>query len=351
MFEVINNPQGIGVLGFGATGGQFITEYETGKGVYSEAMTPTGNTYGGYFLSHSVDGTGVYGEAAALTGQTYGGIFSSQSPSGAGVCGFSFSNSGDSRGGYFVSQAPNGEGVYGYASATSGETIGVCGASDSPEGKGVKGRGRVGVYGISGRKGGKGVKGVAKDSTCLNCGVYGKTNSPCGYGVYSEGNMKVDGDFEVTGTKSAVVKLDNGEGLRLYAVESSENWFEDFGSSKLTHGKAVVKIDPTFVQTVNTNIDYHVFLTPRGNCQGLYVTSLGQTSFEVKELNEGKSDISFSYRIVAKRIGFENQRLARISKEQMTAIAESELDENEDATEVALNKKRFDKMARLRVAK
>ena len=54
---------------------------------------------------------------------------------------------------------------------------------------------------------------------------------------------------------------------------------------------------------------------------------------------------------MAKRKGFENQRLARISKEQMTAVAENELDEDEDATEVALNKKRFDKIARLRVVK
>jgi hypothetical protein len=51
---------------------------------------------------------------------------------------------------------------------------------------------------------------------------------------------------------------------------------------------------------------------------------------------------------VAKRKGFENQRLARISKEQMTTVAENELDEDEDVTEAALNKNRFDKMARLR---
>jgi hypothetical protein len=77
----------------------------------------------------------------------------------------------------------------------------------------------------------------------------------------------------------------------------------------------------------------------------------GKTSFEVRELNEGYSDVSFSYGIVAKRKGFENVRLVKISKEHMTAITENELDEDEETIEVASRAKRFDKMARLRVAK
>jgi hypothetical protein len=166
--------------------------------------------------------------------------------------------------------------------------------------------------------------------------------------MYSEGNMKVEGDFVVTGTKSAVVKLDNRKGLRLYAMESAENWFEDFGSSKLEAGKAMVKIDPTFTQTVNQHR-----LSSAPDPDGRLSRSLchlpGENLLEVRELNEDKSDISFSYCIVAKRRVFENQRLARISKKKMTAIDESELDEDEDSTEVALNKKRFDKMALLRV--
>jgi hypothetical protein len=340
---------GAAVLGFAQGQGMagYFVSFD-GHGVWADSYYSVGAhiTYGGRFAAlDNPQGVGVYGEGGA-----FGGDFETDSEDGAAVRGTATAASGLTSGGYFENWSDSGTGVYGYASANSGETIGVYGKSDSPNGKGVKGRGKVGIFGVTGRGSGKGVKGVARNSTGVNYGVYGKTNSPSGYGVYSDGNMKVDGDFVVTGAKSAVVKLDNGEGLRLYAVESSENWFEDFGSSKLEAG-AMVKIDPTFAKTVNTNVDYHVFLTPRGNCQGLYVTSLGKTCFEVRELNEGKSNISFSYRIVAKRKGFENQRLARISKEKMTAIAESELDEDEDTTEVALNKKRFDKTARLRVAK
>ena len=107
-------------------------------------------------------------------------------------------------------------------------------------------------------------------------------------------------------------------------MEASENWFEDFGSAKINGGKALVNIDPTFAETVNTGMEYHVFLTPKGNCKGLYVTNQTETSFEVRELNDGNADIAFSYRIVAKRKGFENQRLAQVENDTpVTAQADS----------------------------
>jgi hypothetical protein len=122
----------------------------------------------------------------------------------------------------------------------------------------------------------------------VNYGVYGRTASPDGYGVYSAGNMRctkdltvdgnqtvgknqlVRGNQLVKGTRSAVVNLKNGEGVTLYAVEASENWFEDFGSAKLKDGAAVVAIAPVYAETVNTEIDYHVFLTPHGEFKGLF---------------------------------------------------------------------------------
>ncbi len=62
----------------------------------------------------------------------------------------------------------------------------------------------------------------------------------------------------------------------LYAVESPENWFEDFGGAELIQGRAIVKLDPVFAETVSTEVEYHVFLTPKGDCQGLYCASIGR---------------------------------------------------------------------------
>jgi hypothetical protein len=293
--------QGLAAATTGATiGGSFESRGTAGKGVSGSATASSGTTYGGYFRSGSTGGTGVYGWASAGSGVTNGGYFRSSSAAGRGVFGWASATSGFTWGGVFQSNSSSGTGVYGIASATSGTTYGGNFRSQSTLGKGVQG--------------------VASATTGVNYGVYGQTSSPYGYGVYSKGNMKVEGRFTVTGVKSAVVKLNDGKSVLMYAVEASENWFEDFGSSRLKDGSALVSIETTFAETVNTDMEYHVFLTPNGDCRGLYVTNKTGNSFEIKELNGGKSDISFSYRIVAKRKGYEDQRLVRVEEEKMAAV-------------------------------
>jgi hypothetical protein len=80
------------------------------------------------------------------------------------------------------------------------------------------------------------------------------------------------------------------------------------------NGSTRVDLDPTFAQTVNTGVSYHVFLTPGGDCKGLYVSQKSATSFEVRELGGGTSNVAFDYRIMAKRNGFETVRLADVTK-------------------------------------
>lgn len=119
------------------------------------------------------------------------------------------------------------------------------------------------------------------------------------------------GGFTCTGTKSAVVPVQGGSRqVALYATEAAENWFEDAGSAQLSNGLAVVNLEGIFGQTVNTEVDYHVFLTPNGDCKGLYVAQKSPASFVVRELGGGTSSIAFDYRIMAKRRGYENVRLA-----------------------------------------
>jgi hypothetical protein len=75
-----------------------------------------------------------------------------------------------------------------------------------------------------------------------------------------------------------------------------------------------VQIDPAFAETVTADASYHVFLTPRGDSPGhLYVTNVTASSFEVRESGDGTSSISFDYKIVAKRRGYESQRLVDVT--------------------------------------
>ncbi|HXM12617.1 MAG TPA: hypothetical protein VN946_21885 [Terriglobales bacterium] len=127
--------------------------------------------------------------------------------------------------------------------------------------------------------------------------------------------IDAQGDLQCSGSKSAVVPVDGGSReVALYAVEAPENWFEDFGSGQLSDGSARIVLDPVFAQTVNTDLEYHVFLTPNGDCKGLYVRQKSPTSFEVRELGGGTASVAFDYRIIARRKNYESIRLADLTE-------------------------------------
>jgi len=118
-------------------------------------------------------------------------------------------------------------------------------------------------------------------------------------------------DLNCSGSKNAVVPIEGGKRtVAMSAIEAPQNWFEDFGEASLSNGAAVVQLDSTYTQTVNSDTKYQVFLTPYGDCKGLYVTNRTANSFEVRELGGGKANLSFGYRIAVLRKNFENVRFA-----------------------------------------
>jgi hypothetical protein len=117
------------------------------------------------------------------------------------------------------------------------------------------------------------------------------------------------GDTTATGTKHAAVPLQSGQMVAVTVMESPEVWFEDFGSGQLSGGITTISLDPKFTQIVNLSSGYHVFLTAKGDCKGLFVTGETNQGFEVRELSGGKSSVEFDYRIVAHRNGYEAERL------------------------------------------
>jgi len=123
------------------------------------------------------------------------------------------------------------------------------------------------------------------------------------------------GDVNVTGTltatvKHAVVPFPDGQHRLLYCMEAPEPWFEDFGEERLVGGKAEEQIDPHFAMVTDLSA-YHVFLTPHGNTNGLHLTNRGATGFTVEEHNGGESNLTFSYRIVAKRKDIVGERFPK----------------------------------------
>jgi hypothetical protein len=245
-----------------------------------------------------------------------------------------------------------GYGVWGINSGTAGFGTGVFGQTAAPSGTGVLGTssgrsttstqfsGSPGVWGDTGGAAESnfvGVVGTADDNSAGNF----FNNSPGDATLFLGNNSKsetatvliakgdnvgglctidVSGNLACNGNLSganlsAVVSAEGGaRKVALYAMQSPENWFEDFGSGALTNGAATITFDPAFTQTVNTGTEYHVFLTPNGDSKGLYVSEKTVTSFEVREQGGGASSVAFDYRIVAKRVGYEKIRLADVTE-------------------------------------
>jgi hypothetical protein len=251
-------------------------------------------------------------------------------------------------------------GVRGYGDPVSGTgvigqgKIGVSGTGHPQHGHGVVGEGSVGVFGAGTRAGvqgdsptqpggGDGVvgrstnfgqngvlgqhfgNGVGVRGRCDNgFGMYARSKTQVGVGGECDsgyavqglsstglagafyGRTVVVGSFEVHGSltvippgaKSMAARHPDGSYRRLYALESPQSWIEDFGSARLADGHARVDLDLDYV-AIAEMADYHVFLTPEGDCNGLYVTNKEPTGFEVREQRAGKSALQFSYRVVA----------------------------------------------------
>lgn len=196
-------------------------------------------------------------------------------------------------------------GVTGYCNQAAANTggVGVFGFNNI-----TSGNQRMGVYGSYNSSAfGLGIYGVAFGGSVItgnnDIAVVGWRANNANYSGYFNGNHVI-----ANGTKSASVPTSKGNQL-LYVTESPEVWFEDIGSGKLSGGQATIQLDPLFLETVVIDEQHpmHVFIQMEGESNEVYVLK-SATSFTVKERNNGQSNASFSYRIMAKRVHFQDHR-------------------------------------------
>lgn len=295
---------------------------------------------------------GIYGESD-------GAINGSATP--VGVEGLATSTDGN--GMMAVETGPNGYGIYAHASGTHSSTsrstpVGVYALSENGNGVlgiATGGSGRYNAYNAAGYTGGAwgdtsapgssqslaGIVGSADDNdagyfvndSADSTTIFATNESSGGTGLFTvfkastrAGTCGIgDGNLTCTGQVKTLSTTGGGaHTVETYATQSAENWMEDYGTGTMKMGVAVVKIDPAFAETVSETADYHVFLTPNADSKGLYVINKTLTSFEVRESGGGTSSLTFDYKIVGKRRGYEAQRLVdvtdRFNQEQARSL-------------------------------
>ncbi len=243
----------------------------------------TGATAGSYSLATTgASGTGVVGagnnlavatlasgSGAAFVGSAVGSFQKATAAAGTGALGVG-NNVGPP---YTVLAA--GSGVAGH-----GELFGVYGVANSN---------LDGVAGTPARAGGYFESGTGGGNTFTYVAAYEGTGVP----------RKVMGN----GTVNTVVKNDADEYVLLSAPEAPENLFQDYGTGRLSAGRAHIDLDPTLARNILVNDEHplRVFIQLRGDCNGVYVTNESGSGFDVVELQGGASSTAFNWTVVANR--------------------------------------------------
>jgi len=280
-----------------------------------------------------------------------GGVFASNNNTGGwGAYGYN-SNTTSGVGTVGQSAGATGVGIVGLAEATSYSTL-------TGYSQGIVGTGEIGVYGMStgavgaqryggyfsydtdnnlstsdtnspvailaGR--GNSFLGTGAANTIYFGGYFSggqdnTANAPTGTGTTNSGGDT--GDFAYVGARwdppgvtgvtnykilgsgvvSTIVKGDRNEEHIMFAPEAPEILFQDYGIGTLKNGKVQISIDPILAKNIVVNEKHplKVFIQLEGDCNGVFVTDKSAKGFTVKELQNGRSNVSFSYQIVATR--------------------------------------------------
>ena len=269
---------GIGAEIFGGSGLEavYVADSGTGDGIDSDSTT-------GVALSGNASGAGigVFGQSQGYYGVE--GISQSTSTNTAvAVAGMQYSYNDLSCGDLCTGES----GVFG---GTDADFNGI-----TPAG-GVLGYAHYALVGYPRDPGGYSFVGL-------------DTGGDIVYAIDAGGAVHTAGPIETLGGTRSTLHTSHGYYASAYGAEALSRTLEDESSGEVVNGGSVVHIDPAFTEAVGS-ANYQVFLTPDGDCNGLYVSAKSPTSFVVRELRGGRSTLAFDYRIVAHPYGHAAERM------------------------------------------
>lgn len=152
--------------------------------------------------------------------------------------------------------------------------------------------------------------------------------------IYMNGSVYIQGNYWVTEAKGRIVENTKYGTPSLYCYETPTPYFGDIGTGQTDeNGEAIIAIDDIFDETVNTNIEYCVFLQKEG--QGdLWVDEKDHSYFIVK----GTPNLKFSWEIKAVQKGFEELRLDDDNLRREDYVPVDDIDKYLDAELAAYDK-------------
>ena len=159
-------------------------------------------------------------------------------------------------------------------------------------------------------------------------------------GLDTSGGIIAGGSMQVYGTKNRIVKTENYSERLQYCYETPTPMFGDVGEGAIDKtGKCYVWLDDVFAETIDTDVQYQIFLQAYGE-GNVYVNERSPSYFVVCGAPPG---LAFGWEIKAVQKGYDTVRLESFEKpvheETATDVTYQLLDDleadNEDSAETA----------------
>lgn len=158
-------------------------------------------------------------------------------------------------------------------------------------------------------------------------------------GLDTSGGIIAGGSMQVYGTKNRIVETENYSERLQYCYETPTPMFGDVGEGAIDKtGKCYVWLDDVFAETIDTDVQYQIFLQAYGE-GNVYVNERSPSYFVVC----GTPGLAFGWEIKAVQKGYDTVRLESFEKpvheETATDVTYQLLDDleadNEDSAETA----------------
>lgn len=142
--------------------------------------------------------------------------------------------------------------------------------------------------------------------------------------------VTIGGSLSVAGTKNRIIDTENYDTRKQYCYETATPYFGDIGSGCTDDtGKCYIDIDDIFAETVNTGVEYQVFLQKEGKGD-LWVEEKTNSYFVVK----GTENLKFSWEIKAIQRDYEFERLEKFDNSEKEEVIDYEKEYMEEISDL-----------------
>ena len=142
--------------------------------------------------------------------------------------------------------------------------------------------------------------------------------------------VTIGGSLSVAGEKNRIIDTENYDTRKQYCYETATPYFGDIGTAQTDEtGKCYIDIDDIFAETVNTGVEYQVFLQKEG--QGdIWVEEKTDSYFIVK----GTENLKFSWEIKAIQRDYEFERLEKFDNSEKEEVIDYEKEYMEEINDL-----------------